>query len=84
MSEYYKGHDLVQMCRKGYMMASLKDLFDYQKFAGNSRLEAMIKDTESRYGSKLSIDDLELVSAAGTPDQIQQQKELLKHKKDHV
>jgi hypothetical protein len=44
----------------------------------------MIRDTESRYGSKLSIDELELVSAAGTPDQIQQQKELLKHKKDHV
>ena len=44
----------------------------------------MIKDTESRYGSKLSIDDLELVSAAGTPEQIQQQKEMLKNKKDHV
>ena len=78
------GHDLVQLCRKGQMMASLKDLFDYQKFAGNSRLEVMIRDTESRYGSKLSIDDLELVSAAGTPDQIQQQKEMLKNKKDHV
>ena len=50
------------------MMASLKELFDYQKFAGNSRLEAMIRDTESRYGSKLSI----------------QQKEMLKNKKDHV
>lgn len=66
------------------MMASLKDLFEYQKFAGNSRLEAMIKDTESRYGSKLGIDDLELVSAAGTPEQIEKQKEMLKRKKDHT
>ena len=64
-------------------MASLKDLFEYQKFAGNSRLEAMIKATESRYGSKLGIDDLELVSAAGTPEQIEKQKEMLKRKKDH-
>lgn len=78
------GHDLVQMCRKGQMMASLKDLFDYQKFAGNSRLESMIKDTESRYGSKFSLDDLELINAAGTPEQIQQQKDLLEHKKDRL
>ena len=63
---------------------NLKDLFEYQKFAGNSRLEAMIKDTESRYGSKLGIDDLELVSAAGTPEQIEKQKEMLKRKKDHT
>lgn len=65
-------------------MASLKDLFDYQKFAGNSRLEAMIRDTESRYGSKMDLDDLEFINAAGTPESIRQQEDLLKQKKDHV
>lgn len=65
-------------------MASLKDLFDYQKFAGNSRLEAMIRDTESRYGSKLDIDDLEFINAAGSPEMIQQQKDMLKNKKEHT
>ncbi len=46
-------------------MATLKEMFDYQKFSGNSRLAAMIKDTESRYGAILSEDDLDMVSAAG-------------------
>lgn len=43
----------------------LKALFDFQKFSGNSQLEAMIRDTESRYGNALSDDDLEYVNAAG-------------------
>ena len=47
------------------MEKMLKRLFDYQKFSGNSRLEAMIRDTESRYDSVLSDDDLEYVNAAG-------------------
>ena len=47
------------------MEKTLKRLFDYQKFSGNSRLEAMIRDTESRYDSVLSDDDLEYVNAAG-------------------
>ncbi len=64
-------------------MASLKDLFEYQKFAGNSRLEAMIRSTESRYGSKLGLDDLEFINAAGTPEMIQKQKDMLENKKDH-
>ena len=48
------------------MEKTLKRLFDYQKFSGNSRLEAMIRDTESRYDSVLSDDDLEYVNAAGS------------------
>lgn len=44
----------------------LKALFDFQKFSGNSQLEAMIRDTESRYGNALSDDDLEYVNAAGS------------------
>lgn len=48
------------------MEKTLKRLFDYQKFSGNSRLEAMIRDTESRYDNVLSDDDLEYVNAAGS------------------
>ncbi len=49
-------------------MASLKELFDYQKFGHNPRLDALIRDTESRYSMTLGLDDLELVNAAGSPD----------------
>jgi hypothetical protein len=31
-------------------MATLKDLFDYQKFADNPRIGDLIRETESRYG----------------------------------
>jgi hypothetical protein len=56
------------------MSKNLKHLFDFQKFEGNSRLASMIAETESRYGvgmtrnMELSDDDLELVSAAGNTD----------------
>ena len=33
-------------------MATLKDLFDYQKFAENARMGNLIRDTETRYGLK--------------------------------
>ncbi len=51
-------------------MASLKDMFDYQKFSGSSRLEEMIRETESRYPRRLSLDELEFVNAAGVPDML--------------
>lgn len=45
----------------------LRDLFDYQKFAGNSNLEKLIKETESRYENKmLSDEDLDSINAAGS------------------
>lgn len=52
------------------MSKTLKRLFDFQKFEGNSALEAMIKDTETRYGlrggmQELSDDDLMSLNAAG-------------------
>lgn len=43
----------------------LTALFDYQRFAGNERLQALIADTENRCLNALSDDDLEWVSAAG-------------------
>ena len=47
------------------MERNVKRLFDYQKFARNPRLEAMLSEAEGRYDRGLSDDDLELVSAAG-------------------
>lgn len=44
---------------------TLKKLFDFQNFAGNKRLQALIDETESRCLNSLSDDDLEWVSAAG-------------------
>ena len=47
------------------MEQTLKQLLDYQRFAGNRRLGAILADAESRYATALSDDDLEWVSAAG-------------------
>ena len=49
----------------------LKDLFDYQIFAGNDKLSALINETGRKYmstGIPLSDDDMDLVSAAGDLD----------------
>ncbi len=56
-------------------MNRLKDIFDFQKFAGNERLAALISDTESRYSSVLSLEDLEFVNAAGNPDAVGKKQE---------
>ncbi len=47
------------------MENKLRSLFEYQKFEGNAKLAALIADTESRFGSEISDDDLFMVSAAG-------------------
>lgn len=49
------------------MEKKLRRVFDYQKFSPNSRLGAMIAETERRYQA-LNDDDLFLVSAAGETD----------------
>lgn len=43
----------------------LTKLFDFQRFSGNDRLNAIIAGVEERYAGALADDDLELVSAAG-------------------
>lgn len=43
----------------------LNVLFDYQRFANNGQLAAVIGETTSGYRVPLSDDDLELVNAAG-------------------
>ena len=51
------------------MERALKTLFDFQKFEGNSDLQQIIDSTHSRYPVReLDLDDMEWVSAAGTPD----------------
>ena len=50
------------------MSDTLKTLFDFQKFENNESLAKLIKETEERYASVISLDDLEMISAAGTPE----------------
>ena len=51
------------------MENKLKALFDYQKFEGNAALQSVIDSVHSRYAVReLSMDEMEFVSAAGTPD----------------
>ena len=47
------------------MSELLKKLFDYQRFEGNSDLQELIDQAESKGAVRLSDDDLELVNAAG-------------------
>ncbi len=48
------------------MERTLKALFDYQKFEGNSDLQQVINSVHSRYAVReLSVDEMEWVSAAG-------------------
>ena len=54
---------------------TLKDLFDFQRFANNEKLNALIQDTQSRIPSSLSEDELSFVNAAGVP-------EIMGYKKD--
>ena len=49
------------------MENKLKKLFDYQRFEQNEKLEKLIHETENRYASGLSDDDLSFVNAAGEP-----------------
>ncbi|MGM9644957.1 MAG: hypothetical protein ACI3X1_07710 [Eubacteriales bacterium] len=53
----------------------LTALFDYQRFAGNERLQALIADTENRCLHALSDDDLEWVSAAGEQTDLKEKKD---------
>lgn len=49
-------------------MTDLKTLFDFQRFANNEKLSALIQDTQSRMPSALSEDELAFVNAAGVPE----------------
>ena len=45
----------------------LRQLFDFQRFAGNERLEILIKQAEASYERALSDEDMGLINAAGDP-----------------
>ena len=45
----------------------LRQMFDFQRFAGNGRLEELIRQAEDSYAKALSDVDLGLVNAAGVP-----------------
>lgn len=49
------------------MENKLQRMFDYQSFAGNARIEKMMKEAEARYNREISDDDLGMVNAAGLP-----------------
>ena len=58
------------------MESTLKRLFDYQKFEGNSDLQLIIDSVHARYGVReLSMDEMEFVSAAGTPDALKKKEQ---------
>lgn len=49
--------------------AQLSGLFDYQRFAGNARLQKIIDDTHRRVEAReLDDDEIDQVAAAGAPD----------------
>ena len=51
------------------MEKTLSNLFDYQKFAENPRLQRIIDSAHrQQYRRELSLDEAELVNAAGSPD----------------
>ena len=58
------------------MEEKLKQLFDFQRFERNPRLERMMAETRERWGTELSDDDLELVNAAGEIP-VQEQKNVI-------
>ncbi len=50
---------------------TLYQAFDLQRFVGNERLQNVIKKSHARMAAReLSDDDLDLVTAAGTPEML--------------
>ncbi len=51
------------------MEKTMRQLFDYQKFAGNTALQGVIDSVHARYATReLNLEEMIWVSAAGTPD----------------
>ena len=51
------------------MERKLKQLFDYQRFAGNHELQQVIDSVHAKYAAKeLALDEMEMVSAAGVTE----------------
>jgi len=52
------------------MSNKISQIFDYEKFSKNDKIESMIGDIDARYGRKLSEDELDQVAAAGIVDDV--------------
>ncbi|MBR5961644.1 MAG: hypothetical protein IKZ98_11710 [Clostridia bacterium] len=51
------------------MEKKLTQLFGYQRFAENKDLQQVIDSVHAKYAAReLSFDEMEMVSAAGTPE----------------
>ena len=51
------------------MSRTLKQLFDYQRFEKNPELQQVIDSVHERYARReLSMDDMEMVNAAGVTE----------------
>ncbi len=58
------------------MEVMLKGLFDYQRFEEHPGLRSLIDSVHSRCAAhSLSMEDLDYVSAAGSPDSIHKKEE---------
>ena len=56
------------------METMLKKLFDYQAFEQESTLQKVIDSVHSRYqAEELSLDEMDMLYAAGTPETMLQQ-----------
>ena len=63
------------------MEKKLKQLFDFQKFAGNPELQSVIDSVHSRYQTReLNMDEMDMVFAAGMPHLPDRKKELTEKK----
>ena len=51
------------------MEKTMRQLFDYQKFAGNTALQGVIDSVHARYATReLNLEEMTWVSAAGSVD----------------
>ena len=51
------------------MEKKLKELFDFQKYQGNSELQQVIDAVHAKYAVReLSLSDMDMVFAAGVPE----------------
>ncbi len=48
-------------------MATLREIFDYQKYSKNEELRGIICEAENRYRVELDDSELDSVNAAGNP-----------------
>ena len=63
--------------RRGlFIEKKLRSLFDFQKYEGNPALQQVIDSVHARHSAReLSLEELEWVAAAGTPDMKSEKKD---------